>query len=345
MDLDYEPTSKCLISGLPIKGEIRTNPSNNQDIYWYYVDLPDKMKSVALCRSLYNNLWSDESEASQLVKQNKVLLTAELINGDSFQKVNIHAEFCTMKTQKDIKLSDFVNELVKNRKLPKTRKDKYDHLVNFLNKSQPFEGGEIQISNSLGFYGQLYFTSFDELKFFLREMQRKDLITYNEEKSVVQFTFAGLEYMDTVSSAGNLNISITSSTQFDIGLSFAGENRQYVEKVASKLSELGISVFYDAYEQANLWGKDLYQHLNDVYKNKCQYCIVFISKWYAEKLWTKHELKAAQTRAFNENKEYILPVKFDDTEVPGVNSTVGYIDCNKVSAEQLALLAAQKLRQ
>ena len=107
---------------------------------------------------------------------------------------------------------------------------------------------------------------------------------------------------------------------------------------------LGVKVFYDDYEKIQLWGKDLYQHLNDIYKNKCQYCIVFVSESYAKKLWTKHELQSAQTRAFKENKEYILPVRFDSTELPGLNETIGYIDCSKVKPEEIAMLAAEKIK-
>jgi hypothetical protein len=140
-----------------------------------------------------------------------------------------------------------------------------------------------------------------------------------------------------------MNIPIVHKSKFDIALSFAGEDRNYVEQVAKKLKELGVEVFYDEYEQSNLWGKDLYQHLNDVYKNSCQYCIIFISAHYAKKLWTKHELHSAQARAFKENKEYILPARFDDTELPGINETVGYIDCLNTSPEDLAILASKKI--
>lgn len=47
---------------------------------------------------------------------------------------------------------------------------------------------------------------------------------------------------------------------YDVTLSFAGEDRAYVEKVAAALYSLGIRVFYDRYEQVDLWGKDLYTH-------------------------------------------------------------------------------------
>ena len=43
---------------------------------------------------------------------------------------------------------------------------------------------------------------------------------------------------------------------FEVALSFAGEDRSYVEAVASYLKDRGVRVFYDAYEKVDLWGKD-----------------------------------------------------------------------------------------
>ncbi len=48
---------------------------------------------------------------------------------------------------------------------------------------------------------------------------------------------------------------------------------------------------------------------------------MFLSRNYAAKLWTNHEREAAQARAFRENEEYILPIRLDDTEIPGILQT------------------------
>jgi hypothetical protein len=48
----------------------------------------------------------------------------------------------------------------------------------------------------------------------------------------------------------------------DIALSFAGEQRAQVEKIAECLKSAGARVFYDKYSKAELWGKDLYQHIS-----------------------------------------------------------------------------------
>lgn len=133
------------------------------------------------------------------------------------------------------------------------------------------------------------------------------------------------------------------SFEYDVCLSFAGEDREYVARVHEELQLRGLRVFYDEAEQAKLWGKDLYSHLDDVYRNSAQYCIVFISKHYAKKLWTNHERRSAQARAFAENTEYLLPVRFDTTKISGLPQTVGYLDARKVHPAELAALAAVKL--
>jgi hypothetical protein len=135
----------------------------------------------------------------------------------------------------------------------------------------------------------------------------------------------------------------TQDFQYDVCLSFAGENRSYVHDVAVHLRALGVRVFFDEYEEVGLWGKDLYEHLDDVYKNSARYCVMFISQYYSTKLWTTHERRSAQERAFKENAEYILPARFDGTPVPGLRDTVGYIDLASKSPHALASLISEKV--
>ena len=132
--------------------------------------------------------------------------------------------------------------------------------------------------------------------------------------------------------------------KYDIAVSFAGEDREYVEEVANVLLNKGIEIFYDKFLKASLWGQDLYEYLDEIYRKRAKYCIIFISKHYNEKLWTNHERKSAQARVFRENKEYILPVRFDNTTIPGILETTGYIDANTVSPQELAELVIQKLK-
>lgn len=130
---------------------------------------------------------------------------------------------------------------------------------------------------------------------------------------------------------------------YDVVLSFAGEDREYVEECADILTALGIKVFYDSYEQDALWGKDLYTFLADIYSNKARYAIVFISQHYVKKCWTKHEFKFINERMFNSETEYLLPVFLDDTKLCGIPETQGYLT-NKTPYE-VAVMFAKKINK
>lgn len=134
-------------------------------------------------------------------------------------------------------------------------------------------------------------------------------------------------------------------TKYDIALSFAGEDRKYAEDLANALVARNIKVFYDKHEKALLFGKDLYSYLSNIYQYEALYCVMLISASYAKKQWTKHERQAAQARAFTENEEYILPIRLDDTEIPGLPPTIGYLDWfGENGSEGLADIIAEKLR-
>lgn len=132
---------------------------------------------------------------------------------------------------------------------------------------------------------------------------------------------------------------------YDVALSFAGEQRKYVSKVASALAQMGIKVFYDEFEAVRLWGKDLQVYLDEVYRKKARLCVIFISEDYVRKTWPRHEGESALARALEEPGEYILPVRFDDADLPGLRPTVGYLDARRLAPEQLAEMIKRKLDQ
>lgn len=135
---------------------------------------------------------------------------------------------------------------------------------------------------------------------------------------------------------------------FDVAFSFASVQRDYVEKVKNELLKYDVSVFYDNDYVADLWGKNLYTYLAEIYSKKASYCVIFISKEYAERPWTIHESQFAMERVFydyakEDMQEYILPVKFDDTILPGLPISIGCLDARRESPEKVAEYIAQKV--
>ena len=134
-----------------------------------------------------------------------------------------------------------------------------------------------------------------------------------------------------------------SMEEYDIVLSFAGEDRQHAKALRDLLEADGYKVFYDENELADLWGKNLYDYLSSVYKDRALYCVMFLSRHYEQKLWTNYERQMAQARAFKENREYILPVRIDDTEIPGIPPTIGYLDLRSITIEEVYEALIKKL--
>ena len=114
---------------------------------------------------------------------------------------------------------------------------------------------------------------------------------------------------------------------YDVALSFAGENRDFVRKVADSIKDAGYTIFYDEYEEAILWGKDLTEELPKRYEG-AQYCIVFFSDSYKKKMWTYFERQVIISHFLKKSgKKYLLPVFLDgfDSNIPGVTDIIGYV--------------------
>ncbi|WP_326954634.1 toll/interleukin-1 receptor domain-containing protein [Amycolatopsis sp. NBC_01286] len=133
------------------------------------------------------------------------------------------------------------------------------------------------------------------------------------------------------------------SFDYDIAVSFAGEDRDYVEEVVGRLKGRGFKVFYDQDQQAELWGVNLVDALGAVYTRRARFAALFISRHYAEKKWPTHERQSAQACAVEQNSPYILPIRLDDTDLPGLHSTIGYIDARRVGIDELVELFFRKL--
>ena len=104
-------------------------------------------------------------------------------------------------------------------------------------------------------------------------------------------------------------------------------------------------MFYDEFYPEYLWGKNLVDTFDEIFRKRASYCVIFISKDYKERVWTKHERQSAQARALNEKgKEYILPIKVDNTELEGMPPTIGYITL-KTGIEKIGKLLIKKLEK
>ena len=131
--------------------------------------------------------------------------------------------------------------------------------------------------------------------------------------------------------------------QYQVALSFAGEQRDYVERVAEWLQARSIAVFYDGFEEVQLWGKNGAEVFHEIFSQQAAYVVMFISQAYVDKPWTRHERRSILSRAIQEQRECLIPVRFDGTPLPGLPEDVIYLCANKNTPEQLAAKIVEKL--
>jgi len=95
-----------------------------------------------------------------------------------------------------------------------------------------------------------------------------------------------------------------------------------------------VRCFYDADRQVRLWGTHLAEELPLIYAHESAVVVLFVSADYAEGDWTRLERRAAFSRAVREAGVYVLPARFDDSELPGLLEDVVAVNLRDYTPEQ-----------
>jgi hypothetical protein len=133
--------------------------------------------------------------------------------------------------------------------------------------------------------------------------------------------------------------------EYDIALSFAGEDKAIAEEFTNLLRAKNVKVLCDESQTAELGGSDFVTHIAELYRTKARYCVLFISGHYPLKKWTAAERTSAREHALRDADECILPIRLDDSDVPGIAETTGYRDLRHHSLESIVHLIEEKLAQ
>ncbi|MCL4400574.1 TIR domain-containing protein [Candidatus Parvarchaeota archaeon] len=134
--------------------------------------------------------------------------------------------------------------------------------------------------------------------------------------------------------------------EYEVALSFAGEDREFAESVAMGLKKAGVKVFYDIFFTPDLWGKDLSVKLRDIYHAQSRYCIMIITENYVKKMWTNFERQQAIERLIEQGgSDYILPVRLNDFtgEVPGLSKSIGFLSVSSKNHNRVVSAFLQKI--
>ena len=133
--------------------------------------------------------------------------------------------------------------------------------------------------------------------------------------------------------------------QYQVALSYAGEDRHYVKRVYDYLVEHQVTAFYDRADPTLLWGTHLTEELNRIYEKDSASVVIFSSRAYAAKDWTRHERRSALSKAAHTPGVYVLVAAFDGTKLPGITGDVVNLSLRDFTPEQFGELLVQRLTQ
>jgi hypothetical protein len=137
----------------------------------------------------------------------------------------------------------------------------------------------------------------------------------------------------------------TREKRFRVALSFAGERRTYVAEVARRLAEVfgRDHILYDKYHEAEFARLNLDTYLQRLYRDDSDLIAVFLCKDYEHKDWCGLEWRVVRDLIKARREESVMPLRFDDTEIPGVFSIDGYVSINDRPPEEMAALILKRL--
>ena len=136
--------------------------------------------------------------------------------------------------------------------------------------------------------------------------------------------------------------------RFRVALSFPGEQRSYIEKVAALLECVHGTdkILYDSFHEAEFARPDLDVYLPNLYRTSSDLICIFLCSDYARKRFCNLEWRFIRQLIATEDHARIMFFSFDPiAEIPeiGILSGDGYVSIGKRSAIEIAMLIDQRL--
>jgi len=107
--------------------------------------------------------------------------------------------------------------------------------------------------------------------------------------------------------------------EYDVALSFAGENRDLAKHIANQLLDLDVPVFYDESFESNFLGKAWTKKFKEIFADESRYVVVLLDKHHAEKIWPTFEREHFAPRVAD---EHVIPIYLDDTKFVGIPTDI-----------------------
>jgi TIR domain len=136
-----------------------------------------------------------------------------------------------------------------------------------------------------------------------------------------------------------------SSNRFRIALSFAGEKRDFVAKVAAILAKRfgEAAILYDEFHKAEFARDDLVAHLTNLYRNQSDLIVAVLCPNYNEKEWTGLEWKTIRGLLKQRKADEIMLTRFQHFEPETLEGLAGYIDLDHETPKSAAAIILERL--
>jgi len=103
--------------------------------------------------------------------------------------------------------------------------------------------------------------------------------------------------------------------EFDVAISFAGENRALATMIAERLRYLDFNVFYDRFYEANFLGDACSSQFERIFGEQSHFVVCLLDTNYRDKIWPTFERESFMGRV---GEKKVIPIYLDDTIFAGI---------------------------
>jgi hypothetical protein len=103
--------------------------------------------------------------------------------------------------------------------------------------------------------------------------------------------------------------------EFEIAISFAGENRKLAKYIAEQFEEIDVPVFYDEYYESNYLGKAWSKEFERIFIRDSRYVVCLLDSNHKEKIWPTFERDCFKKRVPDGE---VIPIYLDKTIFVGI---------------------------
>ena len=111
----------------------------------------------------------------------------------------------------------------------------------------------------------------------------------------------------------------TRDAEFDVAVSFAGENRELAREIAQQLELLDAHVFFDELFEANFLGGAWSAHFERIFGRDSRLVVCLLDQHYRDKIWPTFERECFLPRVPDGD---VIPIFLDETPFVGIPSDI-----------------------